>query len=115
MDGSRIKASLIKYFKKPYLQNNQSKMGWRLDSCRGVPPLQAWSPEFKLQFQQKKKERKCGIYYNGILFSVKKAKPRAGGMAQVVKNLPSKHEALSSNPRTTQKNKSKTGSGMAQW
>jgi hypothetical protein len=32
---------------------------------------------------------------------------RPGGMAQVVKHLPSKHEALSSNPNTAKKKKRK--------
>jgi hypothetical protein len=33
----------------------------------------------------------------------------AGGMAQVVKCLPSKHEAFSSNPRITKKKKRNSG------
>jgi hypothetical protein len=39
----------------PYLQNNQRKMDWRCVSSSRVHALQAQSPEFKLQFHQKRR------------------------------------------------------------
>jgi hypothetical protein len=45
----------------PHLQNNQSKMDWRSGSSGRVPALWVRSPEFKLQFLKKKKERKLQL------------------------------------------------------
>jgi hypothetical protein len=32
-------------------------MDWQSGSSKGVPALQGWSPEFKYQFRQQKKEK----------------------------------------------------------
>jgi hypothetical protein len=51
----RVETSPGKYFLRPYLQNNQSKMGWKYGSNSRAPVLQEQSPKFKPQSHTKKK------------------------------------------------------------
>jgi hypothetical protein len=41
----------------PFLQNNQSEKGCRHSSSDRAPAYQAWSPEIKLQYSEKKKKK----------------------------------------------------------
>jgi hypothetical protein len=47
----------------------------------------------------------AGHNYDTLLKKKKTKAKRAGGVTQVVTHLPSKHEALSSNPNTAKQNK----------
>jgi hypothetical protein len=52
---SWFEASLGKYFSRPHLQNNQSKMDWSCGSSK-APALQVQSPEFKPRSHKKTKK-----------------------------------------------------------
>jgi hypothetical protein len=47
--------SRLAWTKKLHLQNNQSKKGWRCGFGGRGPAKQAWNPQFKPQYHQKKK------------------------------------------------------------
>jgi hypothetical protein len=55
LGGSLFETNLGKYFPRPHLQNNQSKMDGRFVSSARASALQVQSPEFKTPIPQKKK------------------------------------------------------------
>jgi hypothetical protein len=51
----------------PHLQNNQRKVGWRCGSSSRVQ-----TPEFKLQFHQKKKKKILESYLLFVIYALEK-------------------------------------------
>jgi hypothetical protein len=58
LGGSCFEAIQGKQFKKSHLQNNQSKMGWRVASSGRVPASQVRNPEVKHKSHKKIKRGK---------------------------------------------------------
>jgi hypothetical protein len=69
-----------------------------------MPPVQHSS----ILKKQNNNNKKCYLKCQSLTFQ----KLMAGGVAQVVEGLSSKHEALSSNSNTTEKRKEKTDSSI---
>jgi hypothetical protein len=79
-----------------------------LGKMRQTVSVQFW--RFKVLLDSRDKGEKkifsvleCQVCFGNSSYSVSKVLVRAGGVAQVVGHLPSKHEALSSNSSTAKK------------
>jgi hypothetical protein len=59
-------------------------MEWRRGSSGGVPALQVWSPEFKLQSHYKKKKKKVVCMCTFISWSQRLSLPNPGHISPIV-------------------------------